>query len=217
MKLLNVALLGILLLSINLVGCQSAYYSAMEKVGTHKRDILIDRVKNTNESQQAVKEEFVNALDQLATLINFDGQELQEQYQISKDQYDSSQKAADNVTARIESIEHVAQALFDEWQDEIQQYTNQSLKRQSQQKLKQTEHRYHIVIKAMRNAEENMFPVLAALKDNMLFLKHNLNAKAIGALKGEYKSIKHDIEKLIRQMNQSISDSQVFIQMLENN
>ncbi|MDY0291763.1 MAG: DUF2959 family protein, partial [Desulfuromonadaceae bacterium] len=28
-----------------LLGCQSTYYAAMEKIGMHKRDILVDRVE----------------------------------------------------------------------------------------------------------------------------------------------------------------------------
>jgi len=201
---------------ISLIGCQSAYYSAMEKVGTHKRDILIDRVKSATDSQEDAKEEFSSALEQFASLINFDGEELQTQYELSKERYESSQEAAEKVSSKIDSIEHVAQALFDEWRDEIEQYSNVSLKRQSEQQLYKTEKRYVSVLKAMRSAEEKMHPVLAALKDNMLYLKHNLNAKAIGALKGEYQTIKSDVSRLITQMNKSIADSQAFIKTLEN-
>lgn len=205
-----------LFICLLLMSCESVYYSAMEKVGTHKRDILIDRVEQASESQEEAKVEFENALQQLSQLINFDGQELQTQYELSKDHYEASQKAADNVSDRIDSIENVATALFDEWQDEIEQYSSQTLKRQSQVQLKQTQRRYRSVVQAMHSAEKKMYPVLSALKDNMLYLKHNLNAKAIGALKGEYKTIKRDINQLIEQMNQSIADSQEFINTLKS-
>ncbi|GAA6203806.1 DUF2959 domain-containing protein [Thalassotalea sp. SU-HH00458] len=197
-------------------GCQSAYYSAMEKVGTHKRDILIDRVEEATTSQEEAKEEFISALEQLSKLIAFDGGELQTQYELSKESFESSQEAAEEVSARIDAIEDVAEALFDEWRDEIEQYSNQSLKRQSERQLNTTEKRYLTVIKAMHRAEDRMSPILASLKDNMLYLKHNLNAKAIGALKGEYKVIKQDIDRLIMQMNQSIKDSQAFITALKS-
>jgi hypothetical protein len=204
------------LLLFLLVGCQSAYYSAMEKVGTHKRDILIDRVEEATASQEEAKEEFMSALEQLSKLIAFDGGELQTQYELSKHSFESSNEAAQEVSTRITSIEHVAEALFDEWRDEIEQYSSQSLKRQSKLQLNTTEKRYLTVIKAMHNAEDKMSPILSALKDNMLYLKHNLNAKAIGALKGEYKVIKQDINRLIIQMNKSIEDSQAFIETLKS-
>jgi len=207
----------LLTLLIAITGCQSAYYSAMEKVGKHKRDILIDRVESATDSQKEAKEEFKNALEQFSVLINFDGGELQEQYEISSDKYDASKVAAEEVTARINAIEHVAEALFDEWHNELEQFTSQSLKRQSQSRYKETQRRYTSLINSMRKAEQRMQPVLNALKDNVLYLKHNLNAQAIGELKTEYKLIKQDVEQLISEMNKSITKSQTFIQTLKTN
>ena len=199
----------------NLSGCQSAYYSAMEKVGIHKREILIDRVEQASESQQEAKEEFASALEQLSSLINFDGGDLQSQYQLSEQHYQASLKAAEEVNDRISAIENVAQALFEEWQEEIAQYSNSSLKRQSQRKLIATQQKYNSLLRAMHRAADKMPPVLATLKDNTLFLKHNLNAQAVGALKGEYKGLKKDIDVLINEMNKAISNSQNFIDSLK--
>lgn len=215
MKQRSVTPLCWLVAALMLVGCQSAYYSAMEKMGNHKRDILIDRVEAATESQEEAKEEFKSALEQLTTLVNFDGGELQTQFELAKDRFEASEKAAQEVTDRIDAIENVAEALFDEWNEEIDQYSNASLKSQSKSQLRQTERRYQSVISAMHNARDTMSPVLAALKDNMLFLKHNLNAKAIGALKGEYKNIQRDVDRLVSQMNRSIQDSKAFIDSLK--
>ncbi|WP_440874780.1 DUF2959 domain-containing protein [Thalassotalea sp. PLHSN55] len=196
-------------------GCQSAYYSAMESVGQHKRDILVSRVEDANESQEEAQEQFSSALEGLTALINFDGGELAEQYEATKDQYEASEKAAEEVSQRVNAIEDVAEALFDEWSDEIEEFSNATLKRQSQGKYKETVRKYKKVIGAMRKAESSMAPVLSALKDNTLYLKHNLNAQAVGALEGEYKSIKQDIEVLIKEMNVAIDSSKQFIANLK--
>ncbi|GLX78089.1 DUF2959 domain-containing protein [Thalassotalea insulae] len=206
---------GLAILLLSTIGCQSAYYSAMEKVGLHKRDILIDRVEKASDSQQEAKQEFKSALEQLTTLINFDGGDLQSHYQQSETHYQASLQAAEEVNDRISAIEDVAQALFDEWQEEITQYSSASLKRQSQSKLISTQGRYNTLLKAMHKAADKMPPILATLKDNTLFLKHNLNAQAIGALKGEYQGLKQDINVLINEMNKAISNSQLFIDSLK--
>ena len=211
-----VRIIGLLFVLLSLSACQSAYYSAMEKVGVHKRDIMLERVGDAKESQQQAQQQFKSALDQLSQLIQFDGGDLEAQYELINDQYEASKKSADEVSKRIEKIEDVAQALFDEWSDEITQYSSEKLKRQSELKLKQTERRYHKLIKVMNNAESKMAPVLAALKDNSLYLKHNLNAKAIGALQGEYNAIKKDVESLVNEMNTAIEQSQHFIDLLQN-
>lgn len=198
-----------------LAGCQSAYYSAMEKVGVHKRDIMLDRVEDAQTSQEDAQVQFKSALEQLTQLISYDGGDLAAQYELVNDQYLASQASADEVTSRINAIESVADALFDEWNDEIQQYSSNSLKQQSQQKLRETELTYQRLIKSMHRAKDRMSPVLSALKDNSLYLKHNLNAQAIGALQGEYKTIKRDVESLVAEMSQAIEQSQQFIDLLK--
>jgi len=202
-------------LVLALSGCSSAYYSAMEKVGIHKRDIMVDRVVDAKESQQEAQAQFKSALEEMTALINFDGGDLEEQYNVIQGQYEDSKEAADHVSSRINKIEDVADALFDEWQDEIEQISSSNLKRQSSSKLRETQRRYESLVRSMRKAESKMGPVLSALKDNSLFLKHNLNAKAIGALQGEMVSIKNDVSALIKDMNSAIEQSQQFIELLE--
>lgn len=204
---------GLLLLIT--VGCESTYYSAMEKIGVEKRDILVDRVEGARDSQEAAQEQFASALEQYSALLNFNGGDLQGIYEAISDEYEASREAANQVSDRINAIENVAQALFDEWHDELEQYSNASLRRDSERKLRDTERRYGQLLRAMRRAESRMVPVLDALKDNVLYLKHNLNAKAIGALQGELGSIESDVARLIADMNSAIAESEVFIASLE--
>jgi len=110
----------------------------------------------------------------------------------------------------------VAEALFDEWQTEIGEISKASLRRNSETKLKETRRSYEQLIKTMRRAESKMPPILTAMKDNMLYLKHNLNAQAIGAIKGEFANLQTDISGLIKEMNKSINESTRFIEALEN-
>ncbi|MCL1058396.1 DUF2959 domain-containing protein [Shewanella gelidimarina] len=211
-KILSVAIISCGLL---LTGCQSAYYGAMEKVGYHKRDIMVDRVEDAKESQEEAQEQFSSALEEMQALLNHDGGDLESAYNKAKDEYESAQDAADDVTKRIDKVEDVAEALFDEWQTEIAEISKASLRRNSESKLKQTRRSYTQLIKSMRRAESKMPPVLTAMKDNMLYLKHNLNAQAIGAIKGEFSSLQTDISGLIKEMNKSIDESTKFIATLE--
>ena len=201
--------------SLLLSGCQSAYYGAMEKVGYHKRDIMVDRVKAAKESQEEAQEEFSDALKEMQALLNHDGGNLEKTYNKAKDEYESAQSAADNVSNRINKVEGVADALFEEWQTEISEISKANLRRDSETKLKETRRSYQQLIKTMRRAESKMPPILTALKDNMLYLKHNLNAQAIGAIKGEFSSLQTDISVLIKEMNTSIDESNKFIESLE--
>lgn len=208
-------ILLILPLLLCVTACQTAYYSAMEKVGVHKRDILVDRVEEAQQSQQDAQQQFKSALEQFSSLIKFDGGDLQRMYEATDSEYQACSAAAEDVSKRINSIEAVAEALFDEWQDELDQYSNAKLKQDSATKLASTRRQYNSLLKTMRRAEQSMQPVLASLKDNTLYLKHNLNAKAIGALQGEFNSVQKDINRLIADMNNAIAQSEQFVATLK--
>lgn len=196
---------------LSLTACQSAYYSAWEKFGVEKRDILVDRVEDARDSQTDAQEQFASALEEFSVLINFDGGELESVYDALNDQYIESEAAAKEVSARIDKVESVAEALFSEWEEELNLYTNAKLKRDSQSQLRETQAKYKSMLRAMRKVESSMPPVLNALQNNVLYLKHNLNASAIGALQGEFAVIKSDVNKLLGEMNAAIAQSDTFI------
>lgn len=199
-----------------LSGCQSAYYGAWEKLGVEKRDILVDRVENAKESQEDAQEQFADALEEFSALINFDGGELEDVYDELNGEYLDSVAAADEVSARIDKVESVADALFAEWEDELAKYESAKLRRSSEEKLRATRRQYDTMITAMRKAESRMEPVLTALQDNVLYLKHNLNASAIGALEAELKTIQQDVSRLIDEMKAAVAESDAFIRTMRN-
>jgi hypothetical protein len=198
-----------------LVACQSAYYEAAEQLGYHKREILVDRVEDARDAQTEAEEQFQSAQEQLMALIEYDGGKLQDAYEDLADEYEDSVAAAQDVSDRIDAIEDVAEALFEEWEEEITQYQNARFKADSQRKLRQTQSRYKELVKALRASEKRMEPILSAMNDNVLYLKHNLNAQAVAALKVEFDRIDKDIEALIAEMRRAIETSNQFIDSLQ--
>jgi PBP1b-binding outer membrane lipoprotein LpoB len=201
------ALFAILVIS----GCSSTYYNAMEKVGKHKRDIMVDRVEDARDSQAAAQEQFKSALEQFDSVVKLKETNLKKAYDSLNDEYQMSKDAAEKVSSRIDKVESVAEALFDEWADELKQYQNQDLRQSSKEQLKKTQGRYKEMLASMHQAEASMDPVLKIFNDNVLFLKHNLNAQAIGSLQSEFANLKGEIDVLIRKMNVAIESSNKFI------
>jgi len=193
------------------IGCSKAYYGAMEKVGIHKRDILVDRVESARDAQSEAQHQFKSALDQFGAVINIENSDLKQAYEKLKAEYEDSRDAAEKVSARIEKVEEVAAALFEEWSDELKLYKSAELRRSSQRKLKETRTRYRRMLASMHRAEKSMEPVLRSFQDNVLFLKHNLNAQAIGSLRTEFSTLKGEIDGLIKSMNEAIRTSNQFI------
>ncbi|MDX1775416.1 MAG: DUF2959 domain-containing protein [Desulfobulbales bacterium] len=210
------ALVPLLFVVFAASACNKAYYSTMEKFGVHKRDIMVERVEEARDSQEEAKEQFQSALEQFSTVLGFKGGDLEDKYNKLKAEYDESEARANEVKNRIDAVEDVSEALFDEWEDELEQYSSASLRRDSERKLKATRSQYNQLIKAMHRAEKKIDPVLRALGDQVLYLKHNLNAKAIASLQGELVNVESDIAELVREMERSIGEANSFIKtMLE--
>ena len=202
---------------LSFTACSSMYYSGLEKIGIPKREVMVYRVEKARDTQEETKEQFKSALEQFTAVTNFKGGDLEATYNKLNGEYEASVNKAEEVRKRISDIEDVSEALFSEWEDEITQYSSASLKRSSQQKLVATRQHYQQLISAMKSAEAKIEPVLVVFKDQVMFLKHNLNAQAIASLKGELGSIQADVSSLISAMEKSINEANAFIKTMDNN
>jgi Protein of unknown function (DUF2959) len=206
--------LGVLFSMLILCGCRSTYYSTWEKFGVYKRDLLKKRVIEARDDQKAASQQFTNALTHLKELYGFQGGNLEKTYNVLNRDYERSLEKANTVRTRIRQMETVAEDLFAEWEKEIKEISSTSLQASSRTKLLETRVRYEELHDALKRAERSMDPVLTQFHDQVLYLKHNLNAAAIGSLKGETANIQADIAKLLSEMNASIAQADQFIKAL---
>lgn len=194
---------------------RNAYYQSRESLlGHHKRDIVVIQVDQACESLKESRDQFIDALEKFKSVARFDDSPLEQRYQLLKKRYDMCRSKADQVGQRIQAIEDVSEALFSEWEAELELYSNRSLKARSQQQLKKSRQQYGRLLKALQTAESRMHPVLAAFQDQVLFLKHNLNAHAIAALRHEFIEMGVDISKLIDVMEKTIAEASQFVSVL---
>lgn len=213
MNILRRMLIGTLLLTV--MGCATAYYSTMEQFGVEKRDILVDRVKDARTEQADAQKVFTSALEEFRTLVNVDGGKLERKYDKLSASYDRADQQAGDVRERIASVESVGNRLFKEWRRELTEYESNDLRLRSQRQLEVTERDYKSVLAAMKRASAKMDPVLALYNDQVLFLKHNLNARAISSLDVERAEIEARVEELINEMNDSIAEADAFIAAMQ--
>ena len=203
-----------LALPLVMAGCSDAYYETLELVGIEKRHVLVDRVEGARDDQQEAKEQFKTALERFKELTGFDGGDLEEVYEDLLEEYEECEEKAHDVRSRIESIESTCEALFDEWEDEIEEIAKSEYQSRSRSMLDDTRHRSERLLAVMRKAERTMDPVLQAFKDQVLFLKHNLNTQAIAHLQGVSVEIEQDVETLISEMEAAIAQADRFLESM---
>ena len=205
-----IALAAVVVLS----GCSAAKYGALEKIGIHKRDILASNVEDARDAQEDAQEQFTDALDRFGEVVSIEQTDLKKAYDRLNDEFEDSEDAAEEVSDQIDDVETVAEDLFEEWGEEIQTYSDATLRRDSETKLKDTQARYTQLLRTMKDAEASMTPVLNTMRDNVLYLKHNLNSQVVGSLQTTFNELQGDIDILVERMNQSIARSDEFISQL---
>ncbi|MDD3544560.1 MAG: DUF2959 domain-containing protein [Kiritimatiellae bacterium] len=203
-------------LLLGFCGCGTIYYGTMEKLGVHKRDIMVDRVQAARDTQNEAKAQFLTAMEQFKRVVNFKGGDLEAEYKNLSATLQKSEAKADDVRDRIRSVEDVSEALFNEWRSELKQYSSDSLRQSSQRKYDTTKGKYEGLIGAMKKAESKLEPALVPLRDQVLFMKHNLNAKAIAGLGDELVSVQANVDTLVRDIEAAVNQADAFIESLQN-
>jgi len=195
-----------------LVSCSSMYYGMMESFGKEKRHIMVDRVEDVRDDQEDAKEQFKTTLERFKELTGADGGDHESIYAKLASDYEKCVARADDVRDRIDSIQDVAEDMFDEWRDELELFQNANNRANSEELLEETEARYAKLYGVMRVAEEKMDPVLQAFEDQVLSLKHGLNAKLVASLQDTAIEIESDVAILIADMERSINEADEFIE-----
>lgn len=197
--------------AISTPACDSIYYKTMKKFGREKRDILVKRVKEARNSQDDAQKEFKSALERFQAIVDVEGGSLEEKYKKLNDEVQESEERSNRVKDRIDAVRDVSKALFDEWNDELGKYSDRKLRQESEREMRDTKRRTDALIASMTKAQARVEPVLKPLRDRVLFLKHNLNARALGALTNELDTVRTDVNALVADMQRSIAEADAFI------
>ena len=144
-------------------------------------------------------------------MVHFDGGDLQKEYNRLSKELDRCEGRAEDVRSRIDAVEKVAKDLFKEWKKELGQYQNDAYRRDSEKKLKATQADCERMLDAMRAAQSRIDPVLSVFRDQVLYLKHNLNARAIASLRGESAQVETDVARLVADLDAAIAEADRFI------
>jgi len=204
-----------ILITFLLTGCASTQYAVLEKVGVQKRDILVDRIEDAQSAQESTKRQFSNAYELFSALVDVDAPELEAAYKKLSAAVEKSEGAGADLGARIDKVESVANDLFHEWKQELDLYSNQNLRKASEKNMNATRSRYQALLARMRRAHSSVEPVLHKLQDNVLYLKHNLNARAVNSLDNEVEVVQVEVQRLIQEMEAAIAESEAFLQSMQ--
>jgi hypothetical protein len=204
----------VMLAAGSLAACSTVKYEALEQVGIYKRDILVDRVEDARDSQAETREELLAAYEELNILIGEEGGELERQYKRLNRKVERSQDAIEELDDHLGAIDDVSADLFEEWEEELAQYSSATLRADQERKLRESRRQFTTLRQRMQVARDRVDPVMAVLNDNVLYLKHSLNAQALDALRGEATALEGKVDALIADMQVAIDEANAFIERM---
>jgi Protein of unknown function (DUF2959) len=186
----------------------------MATLGKEKRDILVQRIKEAKKDQDQTKQQLQTTMESFQALTGFQGGSLERNYKRLNSDYENAASQAGKLHDKVQSINQVSNDLFREWQGEISAMGNGKLKSQDTAMLRDAKARQATYLRAMRKTEDQINPVLKAFRDQVLFLKHNLNSRAIGSLKSTSANLQSDVAELIQSIDASSQEADKLITSL---
>ena len=200
---------------VGALACSSTYYSAWEKLGYEKRDLLRSAITKTRKDEVETVEQFKDALEALQAAYGTKSTDLERFYTRLKGEYEASESKATALKGRVNALNKIANDLFREWKNEAESITTDSLRERSLAQREKTMDRFAQLRRSLLNSEKQMNPVLAQMKEYVLFLKHNLNAQSIGSLREETRDIQLGKNRLTDTMSSSINEMDSFLESFQ--
>lgn len=198
-----------------LPACSAMKYDVYELFGSEKRDLLRSALGKLVGDQKDAQESFATALERVKRINGFQGGNLEAEYDKLKSAEDDAKSSAKAIDTRIDDIETTAEDLFAEWEEELDRIQTASLRGDSERKLRETKSRYGTMQRSMNASRRAMEPALQLLEDHVLYLKHNLNAAAVGSLGGSMREVEESVRRLQASIEDSIREAQSFISTME--
>src|ERR1700753_4336688 len=186
----------------------------MSTLGKEKSDILVSRIKDAKKDQDQTKQKLQTTMESFQALTGFTGGSLEKSYKGPTSDYESAAWQAGKLHDKIQSIDQVSNDLFKEWQGESNALDNGKPNRQDRGTFGNSTGRPAAYMRAMHQTEDQIAPVLKVFHDQVLFLKHNLNSRAIGSLKNTSAGLKNDVAGLVQSIDASSQEADKLISSL---
>ncbi len=194
------------------MGCNNSLgYNLQEAMGTPKRQVMVSRVQDTRDSMKDTKKAFASALQQFGSVYKEGGSKLENKYVILKKEYENCNSKASELRRQIANVKSIGQVLFAEWQKELDQFTNEQMRKLSETKMQQTREKYVAMTTGMDRVSARMTPALNSMNDQLLNIKHSLNALITVSLEEELIQLRTHTDSLMAEIDSAVEHCNTFI------
>ena len=192
---------------IFITGCGGAYKAS----GQYKRDLLLHRIEKARQSHVKASNQFEVVLANYSSIVDANSGDIRTKYNKLNRECKRARSITKDISRKVKDVEKVGKPLFREWEDDLDEYENEDMRRSSEEQLDLTRRNYLKCVHSIKSCQGKVEGVLVSLNDQMLFLSHNLNSKALSAFKKNTASLKSEVGALVKQMQAGIKEAETFI------
>ena len=187
---------------MNLIGCMvlggllASVSSAVAQEGHRQTDRLISRADRALRSIGEAKEQLQTTLEIYNSIFEGGGDTRRIHRDLTR-AIDRSEDRREDVRRRVADMESEAHTFFAQWMKSLDEISSESLRQRSQARLNEARVRYGEILTEGRTASAMFEPLMGALRDQVVFLGHDLNPSAIASLKPDAEKLNAQAESLL--------------------
>lgn len=193
------------------VGCQRAYYDAMEAMGTEKREILVDRTEDLRDALYAVRSEYSVAVERLATIVQPDALDAEQRFSQAEVLVDACRERSDTLQSALEQTDDIANTLFEDWIVMTREQADAGMRDASQKRLDDLRTSYRAMMRPARSAADRVLPVLRTFEAHVQHLKLHMDDASAATVRAELDRVQPDVTALMGQLEEAVQGTNSFL------
>jgi hypothetical protein len=186
---------------------------ARQDQSLRKVDNLVERIERVHLESELSKARMREGLASLAQVAdpNMKG-DVSIAYADFVKTVEASEKQAKALRAAVEPMKRSAKPFFQQWSDDLQDFTDQKMRKRSRTRLNETRERYEAIVAAVDPALAGYELFNQSMRDNMLFLGNDFNPTSVAMVRGDVRSLTRQAAELDGYFDACLDAARAYVQ-----
>jgi gas vesicle protein len=182
-----------------------AGFAAAQDQGVKQVEALVKASGNTVQAISQTKLQLMKTMDVYNSLVAGEGKDVKKLYKDLQKEMENTEKRRAEITTRAGAMTTEADTLFKSWETTAAGIDSESLRKRSEERLKQTKASYAEIGTVGHKAAQLYDPVMKTLADQVKYLGNDLNPSALASLKPDADKLNKKVEELNRAIDDTIT------------
>lgn len=178
-------------------------------------DKLIKRAGDTITAIRAARMQIGATVRDYNQILAGEAEDNRAAYKKLQKSLKKSEKSAAAVGAQAEKMDSAASEYFASWEASLSEFTSDEMRARSEERMKETRQRYDGILQAGREAGEAFRPFVTLLKDQIVFLGHDLNPAAIEDLQDDAERLNSQAKEVFSKIDETKRTAMRYIASLK--